>query len=344
MTQPATLHLYVDSNVFLSFYSFTSDDIAELQKIVALINGSRLRLYVPEQTAMEVKKNRERKFLDALSQFERLQLPSGVPRFLMHFEEKASYELAAGQTKAYHTALLKRAREDVQNEAFPADALLRQLIQAAGPLVASASTKARAEWRARIGQPPGKDSGLGDRLIWETLLEHVPAGEDLHLLSLDKDFVSAIDKAKPHPLLRSEWQEAKKSDLHVYSSFASFLALHFTDIHLAPNAEQAIAIEDFLASSSYAGTHNTVRRLAPHVPLLTPDQRYEICVNALKNRQITDIGEDADVQSLILALAKGSAFDRLDEKERLAIRRHFSVDRSGIVERELANSLMDEDE
>lgn len=38
------LHLFIDANIFLSFYAYTNDDIEELRKLVSLIKTQQLKL------------------------------------------------------------------------------------------------------------------------------------------------------------------------------------------------------------------------------------------------------------------------------------------------------------
>lgn len=50
----------------------------------------------------------------------------------------------------------------------------------------SVSDKARA--RKELGNPPGKPNSLGDAVNWEWLLESIPKGESLVIISSDGDF------------------------------------------------------------------------------------------------------------------------------------------------------------
>lgn len=43
------MNLFIDSNVFLSFYHLTSEDLTELNKLVDLLEEKEIRMYLPEQ-------------------------------------------------------------------------------------------------------------------------------------------------------------------------------------------------------------------------------------------------------------------------------------------------------
>ena len=50
------LNLFIDSNIFLSFYHMTSEDLGELKKITTLLKRQDLCLYLPEQVKQEFQK------------------------------------------------------------------------------------------------------------------------------------------------------------------------------------------------------------------------------------------------------------------------------------------------
>ncbi|MEQ1761458.1 MAG: PIN domain-containing protein [Vicinamibacterales bacterium] len=74
------LNLFIDTNVFLSFFHLTSEDLEELRKLSALVKDKRVTLWLPEQVIHEFRRNREGKIQDALKQLRdqrlNLQFPS----------------------------------------------------------------------------------------------------------------------------------------------------------------------------------------------------------------------------------------------------------------------------
>jgi len=48
-----SLNLFIDTNILLSFYHLTSDDLEELRKLSALLKKREVRLFVPDQVVHE---------------------------------------------------------------------------------------------------------------------------------------------------------------------------------------------------------------------------------------------------------------------------------------------------
>ena len=60
------MNLFIDTNIFLSFYHLSSADLEELRKLVVLIDQGRLKLYLPSQVVDEFRRNRDNKIADAI--------------------------------------------------------------------------------------------------------------------------------------------------------------------------------------------------------------------------------------------------------------------------------------
>jgi hypothetical protein len=52
------MQLFIDANVFLSFYRFSSDDLEQLEKLTVLVKTGRIRLWLPEHVVDEFYRNR----------------------------------------------------------------------------------------------------------------------------------------------------------------------------------------------------------------------------------------------------------------------------------------------
>ena len=63
------MNLYIDTNIFLSFYHLSSDDLEELNKLTVLLDQNRLTLYLPKQVVDEFRRNRDSKIADAVNKF-----------------------------------------------------------------------------------------------------------------------------------------------------------------------------------------------------------------------------------------------------------------------------------
>lgn len=60
------MNLFIDTNIFLSFHHYTSDDLEELRKLAVLARQGEVELLLPKQVVDEFKRNRAGKIADAL--------------------------------------------------------------------------------------------------------------------------------------------------------------------------------------------------------------------------------------------------------------------------------------
>ena len=69
-------NLFIDSNIWLSLYHFTSDDLTQFEKLKDFLDKD-IRLWIPHQVYDEVLRNREAKIQDAFKKFEfsKIQYP-----------------------------------------------------------------------------------------------------------------------------------------------------------------------------------------------------------------------------------------------------------------------------
>ncbi len=77
-------NLFIDSNIWLLLYHFTNDDLVQFGKLKEL-NGTDIKLFVPQQVYDEVKRNRGAKLNEAFKQFE--IRPIQFPVFCKDYEE-----------------------------------------------------------------------------------------------------------------------------------------------------------------------------------------------------------------------------------------------------------------
>lgn len=290
------LHVFIDTNIFLSFFAYTNDDIEELKKLIGLIKNEKIVLYLTEQVCREFDRNREGKILQALSEFGRLQLP-GLPRLMAHYPKASAYQTAVKNLKSLQNDLVTKAKGHALSEELPADNLFTALKKAVKVIPAEAGDLSEARTRLERGDPPGKENSFGDRLNWELLLGQVPHGSDLHIVSKDGDFSSSIDASKPHPVLAKEWGKINEAELHLHNELRVFLATHFPDIKLATDVERRDAINNLKSSSSFASTHFAIPKLMGFVDLFSADEVDELVEIAMTNNQVGWIGMDIDVRA-----------------------------------------------
>ncbi|QXQ07881.1 DUF4935 domain-containing protein [Sphingosinicellaceae bacterium] len=79
---PATLHLFIDTNIFIRLFGFTDDSLTEAEKFAALISAGKIVLYVTEQLVWEYLRNSDNQIHSSLEDLEKVKYISQTPRLL----------------------------------------------------------------------------------------------------------------------------------------------------------------------------------------------------------------------------------------------------------------------
>lgn len=206
-------NLFIDSNIWLSLYHFTGDDLAQFEKLKELI-GTDIKLYIPQQVHDEVTRNREVKLKDALKAFE--ISPIQYPAFCKGYEEFSPFSDDFNDIKKRFKTWRAKIETDIKNRNLPADQTIKNFFDVCD-LIPCDEVVDKAYSRYKIGNPPGKDNKYGDAINWECLLNTVPDGEDLYLISSDKDYCSQLFDDMFNPFLKDEWERRKGSSIIFYS-------------------------------------------------------------------------------------------------------------------------------
>lgn len=312
------MHLYIDANIFLDFFHLTSTDIEELRKLIALIEESKITLYLPEQTCEEITRNREAKISDALEKFKKDTDAFRVnfPAFTKSYKEYEDIRALLKEANKKHSALYTKALEVAESGELDADKLISDLIKVAEFSQTTSQIFERAIKRFRKGNPPGKDkNSVGDELNWETLKEVVPEASDLYLVSKDRDYKSALGQGQVSSFLASEWRKDKKGEIYFYESLTDFFQKKFPDIKLAADVKNNILIEKLAKSGSFATTHAVVGALLKQTAFTT-EQAEELVSIAQLNNQVGWIIEDNDVKSLYVKIQKDNGGNISEESKK----------------------------
>lgn len=315
------LHTFIDTNVFLSLYAYTDDNIEELKKIVELIKSNELKLYIPTIVNQEFYRNRDRKIFESLGNLEKFSASLSLPRFVEHHEEaKALRDLLkeVGQKRA---SLVEKAKAEIIEQKLAADQLFIELRETASIISITDPMDKAARKRLERGNPPGKEGSLGDRLNWELLLSKVPDDSDIHVVSRDKDFASPLGPEIPNSYLSEEWSTIKKGRMYLYSGLKSFIKLHFPDIALASDVEKKLAIKALVESGSWQQTHTAIAQLSSFLADFTGDEAKELFDAITANPEIHVIASDSDVEAFYFSLLQAHK-DVLSSEEYLAVVEH----------------------
>jgi len=290
------VHLFIDTNIFLSFYAYTNDDIEKLKKLTKLITTNQLKLYLTEQVRDEFYRNREAKLKESLKTLQAPSVTAGVPRFMEGYPSIKLYRHALEALSKARDQAIQQAKKEAEDRSIAADTLFADISGAANVIPTTNKIFESATRRMSLGNPPGKPGSMGDRINWEILLEQIADGTDLHLISKDGDFGSPL-LAAPNSYLIDEWRTKKGSNLALHDQLKPFLAQHFPQIQLAIDVEKRVAIECLINSGSFAVTHSAISGLQPFVDVLTPAEIAELIKAAESNPQVGWIAQDPDVRA-----------------------------------------------
>jgi predicted nucleic acid-binding protein len=310
------MNIFIDTNIFLSFFHFTNDDLEELKKLNILLEQSNVRLYLPEQVIQEFRRNRENKIADALKLLREQKLDWRFPQFCKEYDEFGELRKLQRSYSEIHEILITKAISDIQSQNLKADLVIHDLFRNGIMIPYGDDINVLAQTRMAVGNPPGKNGSLGDALNWEVLLQYVPNGEDLYLITDDKDFASPIDSNVFNVYLSQEWQEKKEAKVVYYKSLSEFFKEYFPKISLASELEKDLVIRDLAYSPNFASTHTIINKLNQYTEF-TVAQINAIVDAMISNNQINWIISDEDINGFIHKVIYGKetcvAQERLSE-------------------------------
>jgi PIN domain len=297
------LHAFIDTNVYLNFFSFTDAELEELRKLHAAVSTGELKLWTTSQVANELRRNRETKVADSLARLAALKPSYNVPQMARTLPDFAAFKTARGEFIRQLELLDKELRRQFSAYELAADAVLDELLSVAESIPLTDNLHQRACRRLDVGNPPGKKGSLGDALNWEALLEACPQGVDLHVLSADNDFVSKMDSERVSDYLASEWLKAKGSRVYLHRQISTFLTAHFPDIELATELEKELRINQLIGAGTFEATHAAIERIAPYAEF-NDEQARRLLEAAVTNTQISWISHDSDVKAFYVDLIR----------------------------------------
>src|SRR5687768_12002271 len=115
------MHLFIDTNIYLSFLHYTSDELEELKKLPAVIRQKKVTLHLPEQVVDEFYRNRESKVADALKRLREQRLNPQLPQFCKEYSESNRLRDAQKAYDRAHADLLRKVTEDALARNLRAD-------------------------------------------------------------------------------------------------------------------------------------------------------------------------------------------------------------------------------
>lgn len=290
-------NLFIDTNIWLSLYSFSDDDLEQFEKLKDRI-GNDIRIIIPTQVKDEITRNREAKLNESFSKFEMGNLQ--FPTYCKSYSEYEGIRKDYINLKKRFDEWKKAIKDDIIAQNLAADSTISSFFERAG-LVNCNEFVEKGALRYRIGNPPGKDNKYGDAINWECLLSAINDGEDLYFISGDKDYKSTINPGMINPFLAAEWKEKKKSKIYFYTSLLSFLNEHFSDIKLQNETKKAELIAALAESPNFITTHSLIGQLNKCMEW-SQEQVEQLCRIAKDNDQVGWILLDEDVRNFYVNL------------------------------------------
>lgn len=303
------LNLFIDTNIYLSFFHLTSDDLEELKKLSVVLAKGKIKLFLPEQVMDEFRRNRDAKVADGMKRLREQRLNLQFPQICKDYPEYKKLRNLQKEYDECHSALLEQLSADVGSQRLKADTLVQELFDQATK-IPTADLVERARRRMDLGNPPGKNGSLGDAVNWEALLESAPPGEELHFITDDRDFASPLGESEFNSFLLWEWREKKAADLQSYRRLSEFFKSKFPEIKLASEAEKDLLIAELTNSWTLAATHAAVGKLGGYSEF-SDAQANAIVSAAVSNTQVSWILGDEDVKRLVAGVVSGRE-DRID--------------------------------
>ena len=241
--QENKLNLFVDANIWITFWASGAKNLNQLRK---LSSDKKINLITTDHLRDEVYRNRDYHLLQSFIMKKNFGLPTKLkdlrirnPSFLAGFSDyeevsrgieqfNATVEKADKQLEDMRKNLDKLKRSFLRSKKFklPADKIFEAIFQS--PIPISEGVFQRAHRRNLLDNPPAKGGGLGDCIHWEAVLEIVPEGQDLYFVSSDTDFKGLDDTnvkntSKLHTFLQREWEYSKRSKVRFYNKIQSFI-------------------------------------------------------------------------------------------------------------------------
>lgn len=299
------MNLFIDTNIFLSFYHLSSDDLEELKKLSVLLTEKKVTLHLPDQVKDEFCRNRELKISDAIKGLNNQKLTLQYPQFCKDYVEYSKLRDLEKEFIQNHSVLLEKIKKDIDTNNLKADELINSLFLRSNAIDTTDVLVSKARLRIEIGNPPGKKGSLGDAINWESLLEKVNNGEDINFVTDDKDYISSFNDYEFNEYLRKEWGKIKNSRVIFYKRLSSFFKENYPDIQLASVLEKELLIKSLVTSCNFANTHSIISKLNKYAEF-TDAQLNDIVEAVILNSQIYSIIVDDDVMGFIKNIVKGN--------------------------------------
>lgn len=289
-----TVHVFLDTNVLLDFYSYPKDEIAELSRLRDEVNNDRLVLWSTQQVVEELFRKRESKVQESMRALNEVVRPSKLPTILGALDSFDEFQRVRAELARTSGLMRKELMRQLDTYRLNADEAIDGLLGVATIVERSPVILSRARDRMAVGNPPGKNGSLGDAINWECLLEACPE-QDICIVTRDSDFGSPVDSDRLTEFLYREWTDRKHHEAVLYKRLSTFFKVRVPEIEFRVDAEQDVLVQNLVYADTFAATHDAIERLAG-TEQLTPSQTGLLVKALVENSQIYMIKRDPDVR------------------------------------------------
>lgn len=257
MTEKKPLNLFIDTNILLGFYRYSKDDLTKLNQLEDLIvKTSDINLIVTSQQVDEFYRNRDKVIADVVKE---LSTAISIPQLFSGHADYKAIKKQAEMIRAEVERVKNETLEAAQDGSLKADTIISRLFKDA--TVVDAVTITKAKRRSDVGNPPGKAGSIGDAINWELLLTTVPVDENLHIVSRDGDFASALDKTKLNSFLQKEWDKNRLGSIHLYETLNGLFKTNFPHIKLMDEYIKDDLIRQLSQSLSFDSSRAIIEKM-----------------------------------------------------------------------------------
>jgi len=313
------MQVFIDTNVFLSFFHLTGEDLVELEKLAVLIENKEIELFLPQQVIDETWRNRANKINDSLAPFKKSKFALSFPAYCKSYDEYPDLQKAIKSCEELHSSMVNAITKDIEKRELAADKILKRLFDLAKVTPTTDKLLSDARNRMDIGNPPGKRGSLGDAINWLSFLKASSKFKKSAMVADDSDFVSPLNTDRLADFLSDEWKQTHLSELKFYRKLSAFFKDNFPDINLATELEKDLHIEKLASSSNFAQTHAQIAKLK-EFNSFTKKQAEDLALALILNSQVRWIADDEDVHEFFTKLYHDhylSIFGLIDEMEEI---------------------------
>jgi gas vesicle protein len=148
-------NVFIDSNIWLSLYSFSSDDLNQFMNLKNLI-GHDITIWLPVQVRNEVARNRENKIKDTMNKFESWKFE--IPNIVKGYSQYNELSKIVSAIKKEHKGLVTQIKHDITEKKLHADKAINEIFNLCTTIPMSGEIVNAAYIRYNVGNPPGKDN------------------------------------------------------------------------------------------------------------------------------------------------------------------------------------------